>query len=1244
MFANNEEFIALQKIEKELQADPALFIKLKQNIFKVDLRLLQFFYEFFKQLLSNLQFNDSIQRAIKILNSFLNKQKQKNKDAQIIDLGHYINQKYYDIIANYYEKAILGGIEEANKHVNYIYLKKIVKDYFDSSQNSNQSVSKSILNLIEETYRNLQGSPHSDFEVSLFESLNPEECELFTQIVSDDQNKKPKKSESLFDKFLITLSTDYQERYRNQNCKNVQEFYTNLKMQKAGVEKILGYIFYENLNQYVNQQYLINQTQKVKSKKIELQNILTELEKDLLEQKSNYFSFVEIQYVKYFYKSIKSKKCQQSLQQNFSFRRKLLEFIKQEINASETPKNWKRFQQNTWQEIHSELYINLNDMTTQEDAILQFKIIQSIQQLIIHFFRFRWNYLFLFCIIIVEANFKADQLDNMINIAYEMMSSTTKTNLNIPFGQILRIYNQKAQTSISSIFLEKYGQNLGYDSLLNLESQLKSIHNKIVRLSLVQPNFQNKIKFYAELKNFEQKLINDCRDYLKVQRRVFDQLTDSILDGEKEEKEWKTVFFKSLTFYSQKLTSIFKERPSNDFAIKQQFQHYTYNVYKLKQDYENKALEQFQELFAREEKICSICIQFIQRDIEKIINQNQQTHTQLQQHKELIYNFVDIFYKDNPFIFFLPSLLRGLYYFKPKYPSVEKIERVKFLAVALKDKDQSEINKFFDCLTPTRDQNNFEWQFKISQQIFNFYLNLNIPSNMEYQPLNEQFPNFNQMKTIQDYNSTQFNAICVFTSKFFSQDTKFHLKNEESLRPEFQKKIYQYMKDKSNFESINQDQQIMGQMIQYFNELRHYKQQLIKEATQSGDQNFINKCIELFQKYFQKKSIVSEMMEFKKNYKISLNDVENQSIAQIFLNTVQFQEQKQLDQINKKKLEDYLKQLSMLPVMQIYEKMQKDQTQLSDTYLREIIKKNIHKLKDDLDKYVLKPQQQIKQSIIQVAIINKFHSLKQDPKYKDIQTDDQSVLVYINDQFNLYMKGLLGKVIQSVLTQKPGYEFKVYQNKYATSDTQSIRYKQQIEMQKKYGPNKNQQSDQSLLISTENKPQLIYELCDYTPVQRQVEFRNFLIEIEPQQEEKLKNKIRKNKWKEEHPELEEILKKRIKRGAELWNQVQDFLCKRENNDFTGDSDEESEKVKEQQQQQMENIDDDQLDIKIQDIQRNSERLLMAGKTHIRTRLNNMEGDNPLLTQKVITVKTVQFVLEQHPYFSKSKILYKSYIL
>ncbi|CAD8165872.1 unnamed protein product [Paramecium pentaurelia] len=1150
---------------------------------------------------------------------------------------------------------MLGGIEEANKHINYIYFKKIVKDYIDQPQNQNQQSSKSILNLIEQTYKSFQGTTPSDFEIQLFESLNSEEQELFTQIVSDDQNKVPKKYESLFDKFLSKLSADLQDKYKTQNFTNVYEFYKYIQKQKVGVEKVLGFIFQEKLNYYVNQQYLLLQTQKAKARKNDLQNILNELEKNVLDQKKDYFSFVEIQYVKYFYKSIKSKKCQQSLQQSFSFRRKLLEFIKQEINAAQTPKQWKPFPQTIWKEIYQELYQNLNDIITQEDAILQFKIIQSIQQLMISFYRFRWNYLFLFCVIIVEANFSADELDNKINIAYDMMTSTTRNNLNIPFGKILSMYNEKAKTQINSIFLEREGQNLGYDSLYFVESQLKFINNKLIKLILQTSSFQNKIKIYGELKLFELKLMSDCRESLKNYKRVFEQLSDQILEGEKEEKEWKSIFYKSLTVsYYQKWISIYNQKQNYEQNNNKQFFLYPFSILTLKQDYQNRQLGQYQEIFDREEKICNICIQFLQRDIEKICSQSQQLQQiqqqQLEVYKELMQNFIDIFLKDNPFIVFLPSLLRGLYYFKPKYLNIERIERVKFLAVAFRDKNQTEINKLFDSLNISRDQNNFEWLYKISQQVFNYYLQLNIPANeqIQFKPLNDPFPNFNSMKSLQDYNTTLFNAICIFTSKFFSMDNKFHIKNEDVIKADFLKKVHQLMNDKTIFESQNTDQ-LMGQMIQNFQELKNYKLLLIKEATQNGDQNFINKCIELFQKCFYRKYLGQEMLEFKKINKISFNEVENTQFVQQFLNSSYSQEIKQVDITNKKKVDEYFKQLSTVPYLQIYDKMQKDFQQQQDIYLKELLKRNLQKFKEESDKYVNKPQQQVaqvKQSILQMSIVSKkLQLIKNDSRYKEFQAEDQQVLAFLSDQFSFYMKNLLGKVIQSVLIQKPGYEFKLYQNKGASViDTQSTKYKQQMEMQKKYGPQKNLLIDQSLLINTENKPQLTYELCDYTPIQRQVEFRNFLLEIEPHQEDKLKNKIRKNKWKEEHPELEEILKKRIKRGAELWNQVQDFLCKRENNDYTGDSEEESDKVKEQQQQQIDNIDDDQLDLKIQDIQRNSERLLLAGKTHIKTRLNNMESDNPLLTQKVITVKTVQFVLEQHPYFSKSKILYKSYIL
>ncbi|CAK73383.1 unnamed protein product (macronuclear) [Paramecium tetraurelia] len=681
MYANNEEFITLQKIEKELQGDHVLFNICKQIVQQnSNIRLLQFFFEFFKILLSNSYLKDVTQKAIKIFNAFIQKSKQRNKDAQISDLSHYINQKYFDILANYYEKAVLGGIEEANKHINYIYFKKIVKDYIDQPQNQNQQSAKSILTLIEQTYKNFQGTTPSDFEIQLYESLNSEEQELFAQIVSDDQNKVAKKQESLFDKFLLTFPNDLQDRYKTQNCSTVYEFYKCLQKQKVGVEKVLGFIFQEKLNYYVNQQYLNIQTQKAKARKNDLQNTLSELEKNILEQNKDYFSFVEISYVKYFYKSIKAKKCQQSLQQNFSFRRKLLEFIKQEINAAQTPKQWKPFPQNIWQEIYQELYSNLNDINNQEDANLQFKIIQSIQQLIIYFFRFRWNYLFLFCVIIVEANFSNDELDNMINIAYDMMTSTTRSNLNIPFGKILSMFNEKAKTQITSVYFERQGQNLGYDSLLLVESQLKFINNKLIKLILQTSSFQNKVKIYGELKHFELKLMSDCREHLKNYKKVFEQLADCILEGEKEEKEWKAYFYKSLTgSYFQKWYSIYREKQNLEKNNMQQFWLYALSIQTLKQDYQNKQLGLYQDVFEREEKICNICIQFIQRDVEKIYMQFQQLQPAQQQnlegYKELMQNFIDIFLKDNPFIIFLPSLLRGIPQNRSKSLNIEKIER-----------------------------------------------------------------------------------------------------------------------------------------------------------------------------------------------------------------------------------------------------------------------------------------------------------------------------------------------------------------------------------------------------------------------------------------------------------------------------------------------------------------------------------------------------------------------------------------
>lgn len=61
------------------------------------------------------------------------------------------------------------------------------------------------------------------------------------------------------------------------------------------------------------------------------------------------------------------------------------------------------------------------------------------------------------------------------------------------------------------------------------------------------------------------------------------------------------------------------------------------------------------------------------------------------------------------------------------------------------------------------------------------------------------------------------------------------------------------------------------------------------------------------------------------------------------------------------------------------------------------------------------------------------------------------------------------------------------------------------------------------------------------------------------QEEILLNKIRQSKWREEHPELDEVLKKKIKRGTELWTNVQEFLKKRQRSEQMDDDEDEQER-------------------------------------------------------------------------------------
>ncbi|CAD8153074.1 unnamed protein product [Paramecium octaurelia] len=1238
---NNEEIIQLQTIEKELSTDQLL----QQTCKKIgqsnqNPRLSFFLQELFKALVNSYIQKDALQKATKILNTILNKSKFKNRPIQNSDLSHYINQKYNEVLAHFYEKAFLKGPDDAFKHMNYIYYKKIAWDYLQSPSCVNQVLSKNILTKIDQSYQTFTGNTCQEFEMAVFESFNQQEQELFTQIVSEDQSKAPKQTNSLQEKFLQNLPPDLQDTFKSLNFFNIQAFKDHLiqEKQNKGIEKILGYIFVDKLNFYLNSYYLVNSAKKIKENKSDLQKLLQELEKDIMDSQKDYYSFIDIPSVKYFYKSLKSKRVRNLKGQCFSFKKRLIEFIKQEINSFEVPRKFNISQFEKWNDIYFSLYSELQRATTIEESNLVFKLIQNVQQLILSFLKFRWNYLYLFCALIVEARLQQEELDQILDIAFNMMQNTSKANLNKTFDQILAQLNEKANTQIVSEYFNKNEYNLGYNSVSLLESLLPYINNKLIKVML-QVNLQSsqKIRLINELKTYELHLIHDSSQNLKNFFKVFEKLSDSFLEGEKEEKDQKMQFFKVYPFlYQQKLKNLMNER-SNKQIASQFFKQYIFNVSKLRSDFLKKDLGQYQEIFQREDKISQICEQYIQKEAEKL-NQQQQNDVQ----KELLSIYIETFFKDNPFIIFLPALYKGLAFFRwQKLQYLEKVERVRIAAVAFKDKDQNEINKFLDYMSLQKELFTFEQQFQIAKNIYNFYIKL--PQyGTDCKPITESFPLISQMKSITDYNSTSYNAICFFTTKFFSQDQKNVIKSEEQLKGEFFKKISNLMSDKANFETTQQD------ILAVYYELKNYKAQLIKEVQQSNDQNFQNKCIDVFQKYASKQYILNEIIEFKKQHKLPQNEIEQYSYVKTFWVQIITMELRQInDNTIKKKIEDYFRQiLTFATCAQINEKLQKDMNTFPDAVIKDLIKKNYSKYKDDIEKIPKKPPKEDKQSILQMPVIQrKLASLRKDTKYKEFLVEDQQVLTFIYEQFSLYMKQLLGKVFQVALAQKPGYELKQFQNKtISQNDAQMLKYRQNLELQGRFGPQKNSYLDISLLTSNENKNQLYYELCDYTPTQRQIEFRNFLIEMEPLYEDKLKNKVRKSKWKEEHPELEEVLKKRIKRGAELWNQVQDFLCKRESNENMMDSDEESDKYKGQQQQVVDIVEDDQLDQKIQEVQRSFERQLLTGKNYIKTRLNNMDNDNPLLTQKEITVKTVQFVLEQHPYFKKSKILYKSYIL
>lgn len=52
-------------------------------------------------------------------------------------------------------------------------------------------------------------------------------------------------------------------------------------------------------------------------------------------------------------------------------------------------------------------------------------------------------------------------------------------------------------------------------------------------------------KLFDELLKFESNLFSECNESLRSIKKIYEKITDSIVDGEKDEKEIKTSFFRT---------------------------------------------------------------------------------------------------------------------------------------------------------------------------------------------------------------------------------------------------------------------------------------------------------------------------------------------------------------------------------------------------------------------------------------------------------------------------------------------------------------------------------------------------------------------------------------------------------------------------------------------------------------------------------------------------------------------------
>lgn len=156
---------------------------------------------------------------------------------------------------------------------------------------------------------------------------------------------------------------------------------------------------------------------------------------------------------------------------------------------------------------------------------------------------------------------------------------------------------------------------------------------------------------------------------------------------------------------------------------------------------------------------------------------------------------------------------------------------------------------------------------------------------------------------------------------------------------------------------------------------------------------------------------------------------------------------------------------------------------------------------------------------------------------------------------------------------------------------------------------------------------MTYALCDMTPMERWNDYNESLVQLDLQREKKMVEEVGSGRWREQREELGEVLRKKVKRGTELWDEIRVFLGGQQ-----VEKNEQEDIVQSESEGEAQNglIDYNQ-------------KMLEKTRNQMRNRLKNMESNNHLMKQKEITIKTVQFVLESLPQYRQSAILQKAYL-